>query len=112
MRPIDADTLVKRYEQKAIEHGDNRNVQILLKTLMDSVSAEPTINVPPDIQPVGVVSEHSNGMVSMRKETYLEYNRVAVECLPKKHDGSVLAPDDDENKPKKNKRLFRKKNKE
>lgn len=32
----------------------------------------------PENQPIGVVKEYDNGMVAMRKETFNEYHRIAV----------------------------------
>ena len=35
-------------------------------------------NVPPEVLPVGKIKEYDNGMVTMRKETYDEYESIAV----------------------------------
>lgn len=85
MRLIDADSLIAKYEQKMKENEGDKNALVLLRVLKDSVDQENTVDIAPEVIPRGRVAEYSNGMVAMREETYAEYNRLAMEGLPKRY---------------------------
>ena len=85
MRLIDADSLIAKYEQKMLENKDDRNAQVLLHVLKDSVGQEATVDIAPEVLPMGQVAEYDNGMVAMRGETYEGYIELATRGLPTRH---------------------------
>lgn len=82
MYPIDGEELLYRYESK---RNGNKNIDVLIKIVRDSIESMPMLDLSPEIQDTGVISEYDNGMVAMRKETYNEYNKIAIQQLPKSY---------------------------
>lgn len=71
------------YEGEGIVHichctNCGAEIEYRVRTKPSDTEEDPEDNVSPKVLPVGKIKEYDNGMVTMRKETYDEYQNIAI----------------------------------